>query len=228
MDRMQGYAKYVDLTASKYGHDVRGVLEVGDIGRLDKWADYGAEGLTADRLVPWVESHDTYNNEGESLSFSPKQIRQGWAMIAARKDASPLFFARNVNADGTQRANVRTADNVANSKPQWTHPEVVAVNKFHNAMAGRDENLVSLGNTAVMIERGTTAAGGGAVLVNTSKTDRVLGSVPVKFLKDGFYVNVLNPSNIFTVANGRISGTLPATLPKYRIRTLIRTPALSC
>ncbi|MFC3799503.1 InlB B-repeat-containing protein [Cohnella sp. GCM10012308] len=214
MDRMQGYAKYIDLTASKYGHDVRGVLEVGDIGRLDKWADYGAEGLTADRLVPWVESHDTYNNEGESLSFSPKQIRQGWAMIAARKDASPLFFARNVNADGTQRGSVRTADNVANSKPQWTHPEVVAVNKFHNAMAGRDENLVSLGNNAVMIERGTTEAGGGAVLVNTSKTDRVLGSVPVKFLKDGSYVNVLNPSNVFTVANGRISGTLPGNPAK--------------
>lgn len=214
MDRMQGYSKYVDLTASKYGHDVRSVLEVGDIGRLDKWADYGAEGLTPDRLVPWVESHDTYNNEGESLSFSPKQIRQGWAMIAARKDASPLFFARNINADGTQRANVRTSDNVANSRPQWTHPEVVAVNKFHNAMAGRDENLVSLGNNAVMIERGTNEAGGGAVLVNTSKTDRVLGSVPVKFLKDGFYVNALNPSDVFTVANGRISGTLPGNPAK--------------
>ncbi|MEK0315774.1 InlB B-repeat-containing protein [Cohnella sp. 56] len=213
-DRMQGYAKYIDLTASMYGHHVRGVLEVGDIGRIDKWADYDAEGLTADRLVPWVESHDTYNNEGESLNFSPKQIRQGWAMIAARKDASPLFFARNINADGTRSTGVRTADNVENSKPQWTHPEVVAVNKFHNAMAGRDENLVSLGNNAVMIERGTTADGGGAVLVNTGTSDRVLGSVPVKFMKDGFYVNALNPSNVFTVSSGRISGTIPGNPAK--------------
>src|SRR5690606_10279724 len=101
-DRMAGYAKYIDMTASMYGHHVRGVLEVGDVGRLDKWADYSAEGLTADRLVPWVESHDTYNNEGESMGFSPKQIRQGWAMIAARKDASPLFFARNINEDGSR------------------------------------------------------------------------------------------------------------------------------
>ncbi|CAM4493200.1 putative repeat protein (TIGR02543 family) [Paenibacillus endophyticus] len=213
-DRMKGYAKYIDMTASKYGHDVRGVLEVGDIGRLDKWADYAAEGLTADRLVPWVESHDTYNNEGESLSFSPKQVRQGWAIIAARKDASPLFFARNVNADGSQRTSVLTADNVDNNRSQWSHPEVVAVNKFHNAMAGRDENLVSLGNNAVMIERGTTADGGGAVLLNTSTTDRVLGSVPVRFLKDGFYANALNPANIFTVSNGRISGTLPGNPAK--------------
>ncbi len=214
MDRMTGYAKYIDLTASKYGHDVRSVLELGDVGRLDKWADYAAEGLKADRLVPWVESHDTYNNEGESLSFSPKQIRQGWAMVAARKDASPLFFARNVNADGTQRTSVRTAANVDNSRPQWSHPEVVAVNKFHNAMADRDENLMSLGNNAVMIERGTTADGGGAVLLNTGTTDRVLGSVPVKFLKDGFYANALNPSNVFTVSNGRISGTIPGNPAK--------------
>jgi len=213
-DRMAGYAKYVDLTASKYGHDVRSVLELGDVGRLDKWADYAAEGLTADRLVPWAESHDTYNNEGESLSFSPKQIRQGWAMIAARKDASPLFFARNVNADGSQRTSVLTAANVDNNKPQWSHREVVAVNKFHNAMAGRDENLVSLGNNAVMIERGTIADGGGAVLLNTSTTDRVLGSLPVKFLKDGFYVNALNPTNVFTVSNGRISGTIPGNPAK--------------
>lgn len=208
-DRMAGYAKYLDMTASMYGHHVRSVLEVGDIGRLDKWADYAAEGLTADQLVPWVESHDTYNNEGESLGFSPKQIRQGWAMIAARKDASPLFFARNINADGSQRTSVRTAEYVDNSRPQWSHPEVVAVNKFHNAMAGRDENLVSLGNHGVMIERGTIADGGGAVLINTSETDRVLGSVPVHFLKDGFYVNALDPSNVFTVSNGRISGTIP-------------------
>ena len=208
-DRMAGYAKYIDLTASMYGHHVRGVLELGDIGRLDKWAGYAAEGLKADQLVPWVESHDTYNNDGESLGFSPKQIRQGWAMIAARKDASPLFFARNINADGTQRTSVRSADHVDNSRPQWTHPEVVAINKFHNAMAGNDENLVSLGNNAVMIERGTNTDGGGAVLINTSATDRVLGSVPVTFLKDGFYVDALNSANVFTVANGRISGTIP-------------------
>ncbi|RIX59623.1 hypothetical protein D3P08_05670 [Paenibacillus nanensis] len=225
-DRMAGYAKYIDLTASKYGHDVRSVLEVGDIGRLDKWADYAAEGLTADRLVPWVESHDTYNNEGESLSFSPKQIRQGWAMIAARKDASPLFFARNINADGTQRTSVRTAEYVSNSRPQWSHPEVVAVNKFHNAMAGRDENLVSLGNHAVMIERGTVADGGGAVLINTSTTDRVLGSVPVEFLKDGYYVNALNPSNVFTVSNGRISGTIPGNPAKQSNTDTSANPGL--
>ncbi|HIW31157.1 MAG TPA: InlB B-repeat-containing protein [Candidatus Paenibacillus intestinavium] len=213
-DRVAGYAKYIDLTASMYGHHVRGVLEVGNIGRIDKWEDYAAEGLTADQLVPWVESHDTYNNEGESLSFSPKQIRQGWAMIAARKDASPLFFARNINADGSQRTSVRTADNVDNNRPQWSHPEVVAINKFHNAMAGRDENLVSLGNNAVMIERGTIADGGGAVLLNTSTTDRALGSVPVNFLKDGFYINALNPTNVFTVSNGRISGVIPGNPAK--------------
>lgn len=213
-DRVAGYAKYIDMTASMYGHHIRGVLEVGDIGRLDKWEDYAAEGVTAGQLVPWVESHDTYNNEGESMGFSPKQIRQGWAMIAARKDASPLFFARNINADGSRSTSVRTADKVALSRPQWSHPEVVAVNKFHNAMAGRDENLVSLGNNAVMIERGTIEDGGGAVLVNTSTTDRVLGSVSVDYLKDGFYADALNPSNVFTVSNGRISGTIPGNPAK--------------
>lgn len=225
-DRMAGYAKYIDMTASMYGHHVRGVLEVGDVGRLDKWADYSAEGLTADRLVPWVESHDTYNNEGESMVFSPKQIRQGWAMIAARKDASPLFFARNINEDGSRSISVRTADHVANSKPQWSHPEVVAINKFHNAMAGLDENLVSLGSNAVMIERGTFEDGGGAVLLNTSTTDRVLGSIPVKFLKDGHYVNALDQTNVFTVSNGRISGVIPGNPAKVSNTDTSTNPGL--
>jgi uncharacterized repeat protein (TIGR02543 family) len=208
-DRMQGYSQYVDLTASQYGHSVRSALEVGEVGRLENWSDYDAEGLAADRLVPWVESHDTFNNEGESVPFSPKQIRQGWAMIAARKDAAPLFLARNVNADGSRNSSVLTAENVANSKAQWTHPEVVAINQFHNSMDGTEENLVSLGYNAVMIERGTAQDGGGAVLLNVSAKERVLGGISVAYMEDGVYVNALNPKDVFVVTGGKLRGTIP-------------------
>jgi len=36
----------------------------------------------------------------------------------------------------------------------------------------------------------------------------------VKFLKDGFYMDALNPDNVFTVSSGRISGTIPGNPAK--------------
>lgn len=52
-------------------------------------------GVSEDKLVTWVESHDTYaNNEEESTKLTDEDIKLGWGIIAARNEGAPLFFSR--------------------------------------------------------------------------------------------------------------------------------------
>ena len=156
---------------------------------------------TPDRLVTWVESHDTYCNAGESTGLSKTQIRLAWAVIAARKDGTPLFYSRPNNSDGW---NNRWGDNIlgARGDSEFMSPEVVAVNKFRNAMAGEKEYLRNINDSSqiLQIDRGTSGTCiinlGGAVDINT-KTN----------LKDGTYEDQVS-GRTFTVTNGMIKGHL--------------------
>lgn len=60
----KGYGEYMSLTASSYG----AVLRHGAGGRqFPRRLHHGlAPCSLADRLVTWVESHDTYCNDNES------------------------------------------------------------------------------------------------------------------------------------------------------------------
>jgi len=73
-----GYAEYMDLTASAYGHELRDALRAGKVDQdlLTNWHHT----MTPDRLVTWVESHDTYCNAHESADMTDEQMRMGWSI----------------------------------------------------------------------------------------------------------------------------------------------------
>lgn len=214
-------AAYQDMlggtTASSYGGAIRSALSAKDLSvsrisgyQIGNDGDYVAD---PDKLVTWVESHDTYCNDGEDSwkIVSDEDVRLGWAVIGARKDGTPLFFSRPKNSS----ADNPWGDNVlgAAGNDEFKSPEVAAVNHFRTAMAGKDEKLSNPGNNlqVLMIERGTdlSTACEGAVVVNDSSA--AVGLDCETKLADGTYKNMVSGSeNLFTVKNGTLSGVVPA------------------
>lgn len=60
-------------------------------------------GVAASDVVLWAESHDTYEGESgaggisNTAKVSDENITKAWAIIAARKDATSLYFAVRVH-----------------------------------------------------------------------------------------------------------------------------------
>ena len=153
------YADYFGQTASGYGHIIREMLDKRSAKDLDikSWHHEAAPEF----LTTWVESHDTYANAHESAHLTDDQIRTAWVFLTARQNGTPLFFNRPA---GSTRSNY-WGDNVlgARGKDDFSHPEVVAVNKFRKHMAGQREDLqISDNGQVILVNRGKK----GAAIVN--------------------------------------------------------------
>ena len=196
-DNFATYANYMNLIASNYGTNVRNAVGYSSSKNVYSATDYSSVGVTASHLVTEVETHDTYANNNfnsTSTSMTPWQIKMGWALIAARANSVPLYFDRPTSPSG----NIGDAGNT-----NWEDADVVAVNKFHNLMAGQNEYLREQSNYVTMIERGTK----GAVIVNLDNATTLSSTTN---LADGTYTNHASTGGTFTVSNGKITGNLPA------------------
>ena len=197
--REDAYGEYISVVASNYGGVIRADA---------KNHKYLASGLKdfrndagPDKLVTWVESHDTYANHGESASMSNFEIRSGWAVICARKDGTPLFFSRPKGPEGVQFPGESQIGDAGNN--EFKNPEVVAVNYFRREMIGEDEELLNGPDSSVIIiKRGNR----GAVIVNAGKKTAKI-SLPVN-LADGVYKDKAHNYK-FTVKNGILNGNVP-------------------
>ena len=195
------YAKYMRMTASSYGYTLRSAVSNSNfnVNNISSWNH-----STPSRLVTWVESHDTYCNEGVSTGMTDEQIRLAWAVIAARKDGTPLFFSR---PDGSNGWSNRWGNNVLGAKgnDQFKSKEVKEVNFFRNAMAGKSEYLRNPnGDQKILqIDRGNE----GTVIINLNSSEQTINSDTK--MKDGTYTDQVS-GRTFTVSNGKISGKLDA------------------
>ncbi|EKQ57478.1 MULTISPECIES: starch-binding protein [unclassified Clostridium] len=212
-DNIAGYAKYFNVTASKYGADIRSTVGVGTSGpnlsgNIDKLKSYDVpSGIDNTEIVTWVESHDTYaNDSSESTPMTDEQIKNGWAIVASRENSTPLFFDRPAGRKKLQ-GNIGDA-----GSDTWKDPDVVAINKFHTAMDGQDESLIKLSDNVLMIERGTSSGASkkGVVIVNLDSIPYQLPAGQAINLEDGIYTNCAPVGGTFTVASGQISGTVPS------------------
>ncbi len=192
------YAEYIDMTASAYGHSLRDALRAGKVSErlLTDWE----HPVSPDRLVTWVESHDTYANAHESADIPDDLIRLGWVFLTARQHARPLFFSRPA---GSTRDNY-WGNNVlgARGNDEFKHPEVVAANFFRKAMSGEAEEIMTAKDNAVIeICRGEA----GASLINLSEAKQKIKMGTS--LPDGTYTDEVHGTQ-FKVTKSVIEGTL--------------------
>lgn len=151
----------------------------------------------ATHAVTWAESHDTYLNTddaGNTNSVSNENILKTWALVASRKDATPLFFARTNDMKMGQSATNTSYKSVAAAE----------VNKFHNNFVGQSEKAGSSGNFAY-VARGNS----GVVIVNVNGTS-AQASVSGTGIKDGAYKDMITGAD-FTVSGGTVSGKIGST-----------------
>ena len=199
-DIMKDYTKYMSVTDNTYGNSILSSLNKGTAPNFD--GNWTLEGLSSSKLVYWGESHDTYSNaEGkDSNAVSQNIVDRAYAVVAARSDASSLYFSRpEAKAKDSIRIGVK-------GSRQFASDEVAAVNRFHNAMIGKADAYGVSDNCSVV-----TRQGGGAVIVcgsGESKTvtvDNVNGYVP-----SGTYVDDVSGGQ-FVVTEKTIVGYVGET-----------------
>ncbi len=194
------YAGYFGQTASSYGHVLREALTKRSAKDVDLLSWYHR--AAPEYLTTWVESHDTYCNANESAGLTDAQIRTGWGFLTARQNGTPLFFSRPMNST---RENY-FGDNLlgARGNDEFFHPEVVAVNKFRQAMNGQIEDIrISEDGETIVVNRGNK----GAAIINLSLEDN---QFELKTgLPDGEYRDAVY-GQTFTVEGGLLKGKASA------------------
>ena len=193
-------------TGSNYGKAVRAAISTGRMN-ANSLRSLQGQGVKDNQIVTWVESHDNYaNDDKESTGITADKIRKGWAIIGSRAGGAPLFFNRPVGSGGNNAQFSEQTQLGAAGDDEWKHPEVVAVNKFRNAMEGAPENLANCGDdSCLMIQRYVSDGqdnNDGVTVVNTGG-DRDLNGMSV-VLDNGTYKDQVNGGSI-TVKDGKIT-----------------------
>lgn len=197
-ERLEGYAEYMSVTSSNYGGTVRSAVKNNNFStRLI--TDYRVNDVSADKLVTWVESHDNYTGDNTWRQLDNEMIRLAWALITSRESTTPLFFNR---PDGSTQNDPWGKNKIGpTGDDNFKHPEVVAVNRFRNAMVGEPEKLINPGDneSVLIVERGNK----GLVIINLS--DKDINISHKTSLKDEKYNNHSN-NDKFTVEKGVLKG----------------------
>ncbi|WP_228551703.1 alpha-amylase family glycosyl hydrolase [Paenibacillus sp. B01] len=196
-DRYPSYAEFLHLTASRYGESVRHAVGFGGTPDVSLAEDFKASQVDPSKLVTWVESHDTYANDSEeSTAMTDEQLKLGWAIVASRAGSNPLFFNRPAGG-GKFAARIGEP-----GSELWRDPDIAALNRFHNAMAGEGERLQALGPDVLLIERGEK----GAVLLNAGASAAQVEADTA--LPSGSYDSHASAGGTFLVTNGKLAGSL--------------------
>ena len=190
------YTKMMSITDNQAGNNVRHAV-------VDKNAEAAGNytyptGQSAQKLVLWAESHDTYANDTqESTNVSDANINKTYAIVASRTEATSLYFARPKS--GAKLGEIGT-DN-------WKAKEVAEINKFHNAFVGTNEYITGT-NGYVWNTRYDDDKCGITIVSLSGSLD--VNNLAIQKMKDGTYKEQIT-GNSFTVKNGKISGKIGNT-----------------
>ena len=191
---MKEYTDYISVTDSGYSSLLADCFKNGKVPPAD--GDWSKEGVAANKLVYWGESHDTYSN-GENYgtnSYSQNVIDRAYAVAAARADATSLYLSRPYAA---AKDSIRVG---VKGTMHFTAPEIAAVNHFHNAMVGKEDAYTTSDNCAVV-----TRKDGGAVIVCGEGSGDVSVPNAKGYVPAGTYYDEVT-GNEFTVTADTISG----------------------
>lgn len=163
--------------------------------------------FTTQNVIQWNESHDTYI-DGSTSSLSVEHRDKIWALTAARKEITGVYFARPDDATGNSREEIEAiCTNILMGEARissWANTAVKAVNQFDNYFGDADEAL-SVQNKMTLIERG----GLGATIVNLGGTTGD-AKIWATTLADGEYTDAIT-GNTFNVTEGVLTGAIGST-----------------
>ncbi len=184
-DNLGAYTNYMRVTDHNYGETLRTAVSNNNLYAIGNYNS----GISASNLVSYFENHDTYK-DGKSSWLTDYQRKMCWGILTARANVVPLLLSRQVGALGDAGENL------------WQNQEVVAVNFFHNAMAGQNEYIRYPRRETVMIDRGTK----GTAIINTAGEFYL--SSPTN-LANGTYTDKAGSGATFNVSGGYITGQVP-------------------
>ena len=194
------YTKSMSVTDNKFGDTV--LYQIAKAHSASGAISTNYVTGDATKSVLWAESHDTYMGSSgaggisNTASVSNTDIVKAWAIVAARKGATALYFARPGSAIMGQASTDTTYKSTAVSE----------INKFHNAFAKVNSEKVGVSGSTAFVARGDS----GIVLVNASAGTSASVSVANTGLANGSYVDTIT-GNTFTVSNGTVSGNIGST-----------------
>lgn len=196
------YTEYMDLTDSAAHLNIMDSLVISD---ADVFAEFSL--ASQGNTVLQTETKELYTG-GSTSYLTVEQRNKIWALSAARKDVTSLYFARpdDTAADDKAEVDAILAEYTLGDayRTAWAGDVVKAVNQFANFFEGEDENVYYEGDIAA-IERGNK----GAVLVNpTGAEAEVL--LHNSSLADGKYFDAIS-GNEFTASGGELSGEMGDT-----------------
>ncbi|MBD9121144.1 MAG: hypothetical protein EGQ04_03485, partial [Ruminococcaceae bacterium] len=191
-DLMKEYTDYMTVTDSNYGKELRDSFNSGKAPESS--GNWVSKGISADKLIYWGESHDTWSNNqdyGYSNDMSQNVIDRAYAVAASRSQITALYFSRPSSKVKTDiKAGVK-------GSTHFTSNEVAEVNRFHNAMIGQKDSYAMSNNCSVVTREQ------GAVIVKGSGSGSVTVENAGNLTKPGTYTDQVS-GNKFTVTSNEI------------------------
>ena len=198
------YLPYMDVIANKCGNNLRASFNSGTAAASSSYNPTSYE--SGENCVVWAESHDTYaNDEHESPDTSIYNINKTYAIMGSRNGAKALYLARPTDTTGTSAWTSCQTKLGAKGSDAYKLAEVAAVNKFRNYWGTNNEWLANNSNFAQVVRYNDTESG--MVLVNASSGTSVSNVAVPDVMKNGTYTDLVS-GNTFTVAGGKVSGTM--------------------
>lgn len=185
---LECYTKLMNVTEDGYISGVSSASSNKDAIRAVN-AKYGKT-ADLDKLVTWVESHDTYISATGGHVSDKKFIRQ-WATIASRKGTSSSFLSRP-----DENASVGTIANYT-----FENPVVGEINKFHNRFLNAEEYQSVGAEKAVYINERVSETDEGVMIIDYAASGHVKGQL--KNVADGKYVDAI-AGKVHEIKKGKI------------------------
>lgn len=195
-----GYLKYMNLTENLFGIHVCEALKDSKPCLIKPYSIT----TCSKNLVTWVESHDTYaeNGKGPTFDLTDEQLKIGWAVTASREGTVPLFLVRP-SEDKLSRDKKEVLTGVMGGPGNllWHENTIVQINKFKQCMSGISEYVRIENDKLFIVERGSE----GMVIINFSAESMDLSQKTN--LKFGKYIDKVSRSD-FYVHDGTITGKI--------------------
>lgn len=163
-------------------------------GGQEGWNGFEDLGVAPNRLVHWLESHDTFSNPPyTSQSMTQAEIEKAWPILAARRASTALYFSRPALGEGY------TIKVGQKGSLDFSKPIIAASNHFHNTMGLEPESFYKAdGVKAVYRCKGVVIVkdGGGQV------------SLPINNLDASLTYEDEITGKPFVINNGKLTGTI--------------------